>query len=78
MTLFAIILTKNEAKHIAECIASVRWADGVLVSDSFSDDDTPDLARAAGAKPQPWAQTGPSSSTPTSGPRRSWRPRSAR
>ena len=28
MTLFAIILTKNEAKHIAACIDSVRWADG--------------------------------------------------
>lgn len=49
MTLFAVILTKNEARHIAECIESVRWADGVLVSDSFSDDGTPDLARAAGA-----------------------------
>ena len=49
MTLYAIILTKNEARHIAACIDSVRWADGVLVSDSFSDDGTPDLARAAGA-----------------------------
>jgi glycosyltransferase involved in cell wall biosynthesis len=49
MTLFAVILTKNEARHIAACIDSVRWADGVLVSDSFSDDGTPDLARAAGA-----------------------------
>jgi (heptosyl)LPS beta-1,4-glucosyltransferase len=49
MTLFAIILTKNEARHIAECIDSVRWADGVLVSDSFSDDGTSDLARTAGA-----------------------------
>ncbi len=49
MTLFAIILTKNESRHITECIESVRWADGVLVSDSFSDDGTPALAAAVGA-----------------------------
>lgn len=49
MHLLAAILTKNEARHIADCIASVAWADRVLVSDSFSDDGTPDLARAAGA-----------------------------
>ena len=49
MNLLAVILTKNEARHIHECIASVAWADQVLVSDSFSDDGTPDLARAAGA-----------------------------
>lgn len=49
MKLVAVILTKNEARHIADCIASVAWADHVLVSDSFSDDDTVALARAAGA-----------------------------
>ena len=49
MNLLAVILTKNEARHIRECIASVAWADQVLVSNSFSDDGTPDLARAAGA-----------------------------
>jgi hypothetical protein len=49
MSLFAVILTKNEARHIGACIASVAWADQVLVSDSLSDDGTPDLARAAGA-----------------------------
>ncbi len=48
MTLFAVILTKNEARHIVECIESVRWADGILVSDSYSDDHTPDLAAGAG------------------------------
>ena len=47
--LIAVILTKNEARHIADCIASVASADGVLVSDSFSDDDTAALAEAAGA-----------------------------
>ena len=49
MKLFAIILTKNEARHISDCIDSVGWADQVLVSNSFSDDGTPDLAHAAGA-----------------------------
>ena len=47
--LTAIILTKNEARHVAECVASLRWADRVLVFDSLSDDDTVALARAAGA-----------------------------
>jgi hypothetical protein len=49
MKLLAVILTKNEARHIRDCIASVSWADQVLVSDSYSDDGTPELARAAGA-----------------------------
>ncbi len=49
MSLLAVILTKNEAHHIRDCIASLAWADQVLVSDSFSDDGTPDLACAAGA-----------------------------
>lgn len=49
MKLLAIILTKNEARHIRDCIASVAWADQVVVSDSYSDDETPDIARAAGA-----------------------------
>ena len=48
--LTAIILTKNEARHVAECIGSLRWADRVLVFDSGSDDGTADLARAAGAE----------------------------
>jgi hypothetical protein len=49
MHLIAAILTKNEARHIQECIASVAWADQVLVSDSFSDDNTTELAASAGA-----------------------------
>jgi glycosyltransferase involved in cell wall biosynthesis len=49
MHLTAIILTKNESRHVAECVAGLRWADRVLVFDSLSDDGTPDLARAAGA-----------------------------
>ncbi|MBN1261430.1 MAG: glycosyltransferase family 2 protein [Anaerolineae bacterium] len=48
--LTAIILTLNEAHHVADCIDSVRWADSVLVVDSFSTDETVTLARAAGAR----------------------------
>lgn len=46
----AAILTKNEARHIADCIKSVQWADVVLLEDSFSDDGTVEIARAMGAK----------------------------
>jgi glycosyltransferase involved in cell wall biosynthesis len=48
--LVAIILTLNEAAHIRPCIESLRWSDRVLVFDSFSTDETPALARAAGAE----------------------------
>ena len=47
--LTAIILTKNEEKNIADCIASVLWADEVVVFDSFSQDGTVEIAREAGA-----------------------------
>lgn len=46
----AVILTLNEAQHIAACIESVRWADGVVVFDSFSADATVALAQEAGAE----------------------------
>ncbi len=52
--LTAIILTRNEARHVAECVGSLRWADRVLVFDSLSDDDTVALARAAGAEVAAW------------------------
>ena len=47
--LAAIILTKNEAKHISDCVATLGFVDQVVVSDSFSDDGTIALAKAAGA-----------------------------
>jgi len=52
MELTAVILTLNEAQHIQACIESLRWADRVLVFDSFSEDDTVSLAEAAGAEVQ--------------------------
>lgn len=50
MALIVIILTRNEAQHIRECIESVRWADAILVLDSGSTDDTLALAQASGAR----------------------------
>mgnify|MGYP001193099647 FL=1 len=48
--LVAVILTYNEAHHIAACIASLRaWVDVVVVWDSGSTDDTQVRAAAAGA-----------------------------
>lgn len=44
------IITLNESAHIEACLASVAWADEVLVVDSHSTDGTADLARAAGAR----------------------------
>ena len=48
--LSAIIIAKNETKHIADCVGSLRWADDVVVCDNFSADDTAALARQAGAR----------------------------
>lgn len=48
--LSVIIITKNEQKHIAECIESVRFADEIIVLDSGSTDNTCDIARRLGAK----------------------------
>lgn len=49
MTIAGVILTNNEAAHIEACIATIQWADQVVVFDSYSTDDTIELARAAGA-----------------------------
>lgn len=49
-SLVAVILAKNEAKHITACIESLQsWVDAVIVWDSGSDDATPELAMLAGA-----------------------------
>ncbi len=45
-----VILTLNEARHIRECIQAARQvADKIIISDSFSTDGTPEIARAEGA-----------------------------
>lgn len=47
--LAAVVLTKNEARHIGECLSTLGFADQVVLSDSYSDDGTVEIARAAGA-----------------------------
>jgi hypothetical protein len=46
----AVVLTKNEADNIVECLASLAWVDERIVLDSFSDDATVALAQQAGAQ----------------------------
>jgi glycosyltransferase involved in cell wall biosynthesis len=49
-SLSVVILTRNEARNIVECVRSASFADEVVVLDSGSADGTADLARSAGAK----------------------------
>ena len=48
--LSVIILTKNEAGRITDCIRSAAWADEVLVVDDESTDETCALAASLGAR----------------------------
>ena len=50
MPVSVIVITLNEASNIDACLASVAWADDVLVVDSGSTDATVDIARARGAR----------------------------
>lgn len=47
--LSVIIITKNEADVISDCLASVAWADEIVVVDSGSDDDTVAICQKFGA-----------------------------
>jgi len=46
LTLSVIIITKNEAAHIDDCLQSVAWADEIIVLDSGSVDSTISICRA--------------------------------
>lgn len=46
----ALIITKNEAATIADCIRSCTFADAIIVLDSASDDDTRAIAASLGAR----------------------------
>lgn len=57
VTITAIILTKNEEKHITRCIQSLQGiCDEVVVVDSFSTDKTCEIAKQLGARiyQNPW------------------------
>jgi len=44
-TISIIIITKNEAHDIHDCLSSVSWADEIIVLDSGSTDDTLNIAQ---------------------------------
>ena len=47
----AVILTKNEEKHIVRCLESLKGVcDDVVVVDCFSEDRTEELAKEHGAR----------------------------
>lgn len=56
-TIAAIILTKNEEKHIRRCVGSLRGiCDDIVVVDCFSTDNTKEVAESLGARviQHPW------------------------
>ncbi|MDE1981935.1 MAG: glycosyltransferase family 2 protein [Betaproteobacteria bacterium] len=50
MTLSVIIIAKNEAEAIGDCLASVAWANERIVLDGGSTDATAEIARRHGAR----------------------------
>ncbi len=49
-TLSVVMIAKNEAGLLAECLSSVAWADEIIVLDSGSTDGTATLAAELGAQ----------------------------
>ncbi|MGP2484845.1 glycosyltransferase family 2 protein [Pantoea eucalypti] len=48
--LSVVMIAKNEAELLPDCLASVSWADEIIVLDSGSRDDTVNIATQAGAQ----------------------------
>lgn len=48
--LSVVMIAKNAADLLPDCLASVAWADEIVLLDSGSGDNTTEIARAAGAK----------------------------
>lgn len=46
----AVIIARNEEKHIEECLKSVKWVDETIVVDNASEDLTVKIAKELGAK----------------------------
>jgi glycosyltransferase involved in cell wall biosynthesis len=43
--LSVIVITKNEEENIRDCLESVKWADEIIIVDSFSHDKTVEIAK---------------------------------
>lgn len=50
MSISVLIPTLNEARNLADCLASVAWCNDIVVVDSNSTDGTQQIARQAGAR----------------------------
>jgi len=48
--LSVVMIAKNEAELLPDCLASVIWADEIIVLDSGSSDDSVEIATQAGAQ----------------------------
>ncbi|WP_447973289.1 glycosyltransferase family 2 protein [Nitrospira sp. Kam-Ns4a] len=61
MTIAAVVITKNEERNIAACLASLAWTDEIIVVDACSTDRTVVLARAYTDRifVRPWPGFGP-------------------
>ena len=57
----AVVITKDEERNIADCLASVAWVDEIVVVDACSTDRTVELARRFTDKifVRPWPGYGP-------------------
>ncbi len=49
VTISAVLITRNEEARLERCLASLTWADEIVVVDSQSTDRTVEIARAHGA-----------------------------
>lgn len=70
-----IVITANEARHIADCLASVAFADEWIVVDSGSRDGTAALARERGAtviETDDWPGFGPQKNRALAAARGEW------
>jgi len=46
----AVVLVKNQAEQLKECLASLRWCDEIVVIDDYSSDDSVKVAEIAGTR----------------------------